>query len=68
MINAWLVNTRSVEWYLYKGVISNRNIIANDCEYITVQYTDSNTEKLMTWKLKGEDFIAFFTTHVAEKF
>jgi hypothetical protein len=32
--------------YLYKGVISNRNIIANDGQNITFQYTDSNTKKL----------------------
>ena len=53
--------------YLYKGVISNRNIIANDGENITFQYTDSHTKKVMTRKLKGEDFIALVLQHTLPK-
>ena len=53
--------------YLYKGVISNHNIIANDGSNITFQYTDSNTKKLMTRKLKGEDFIALVLQHTLPK-
>jgi len=53
--------------YLYKGVISNRNIIANDGKNITFQYTDSNTKKVMTRKLKGEDFIALVLQHTLPK-
>jgi hypothetical protein len=48
-------------------VISNHNIIANDGENITFQYTDSNTKKLMTRKLKGEDFIALVLQHTLPK-
>jgi hypothetical protein len=53
--------------YLYKGVISNNNIIANDGENITFQYTDSNTKKTMTRKLKDEDFIALVLQHTLPK-
>lgn len=53
--------------YLYKGVISNRNIIKNDGKNITFQYTDSQTKKIMTRKLKGEDFIALVLQHTLPK-
>lgn len=53
--------------YLYKGVISNHNIIANDGTNITFRYTVSNTKKLKTRKLKGEDFIALVLQHTLPK-
>lgn len=53
--------------YLYKGVISNQNIIANDDKNITFQYTDNNTKKIMTRKLKGEYFITLVLQHTLPK-
>ena len=53
--------------YLYRGVISNRNIIADDGTYVTFQYKDSETGKLKTRRLRGEDFIALVLQHTLPK-
>jgi hypothetical protein len=44
--------------YLYRGVVSNKNILTDDGTFVTFQYKDSRTEKTMTRKMRGEDFIA----------
>ncbi|MCP5011502.1 MAG: transposase, partial [Aestuariibacter sp.] len=53
--------------YLYRGVISNQNIIADDGSYVTFQYKDSDTGKLKTRRLRGEDFIALVLQHTLPK-
>jgi len=53
--------------YLYRGVISNRNLIHDDGQHITFRYCDSQTN---TWKertLPGEDFMALLLQHVLPK-
>ena len=49
--------------YLYRGVISNRNIISDDGRYVTFQYKDSKTGTMETRRLRGEDFIALVLQH-----
>ena len=53
--------------YLYRGVISNKNIIADDGRYVTFQYQDSKTDTLKTHRLRGEDFIALVLQHTLPK-
>ena len=53
--------------YLYRGVISNKNIISDDGTFVTFQYTDSNTKKIKTRRLKGEDFIHLILQHTLPK-
>ena len=53
--------------YLYRGVISNQNIIADDGTYVTFQYKDSDSGKLKTHRLLGEDFIALVLQHTLPK-
>jgi len=42
---------------LYRGVISEKNIISDDGTYVTFQYKDSNTHKINTRREKGETFL-----------
>ncbi len=53
--------------YLYRGVISNQNIIADDGTYVTFQYRDSETKEMKTRRLRGEDFIALVLPHTLPK-
>ena len=53
--------------YLYRGVISNQNILEDDGETVTFQYKDSQTNTLKTRRLRGEDFIALVLQHVLPK-
>ncbi len=53
--------------YLYRGVISERNIIANHNGTVTFQYTDSQTGNRQTRSLKGEDFLWLVLQHVLPK-
>lgn len=53
--------------YLYRGVISNRNMLSDDGDWVTFQYTDSETGKLQTRRLRGEDFIALVLQHTLPK-
>lgn len=52
--------------YLYRGVISNKNIIADDGHYITFRYQD-NKGKTQKRRLRGEDFIALILQHTLPK-
>lgn len=52
--------------YLYRGVISNRNIIADDGHYITFRYQDNNG-KTKTRRLRGEAFMALVLQHTLPK-
>ena len=53
--------------YLYRGVISEKNIILNQNGQITFQYTESKTGKTRNRTLKGEDFLFLILQHVLPK-
>ena len=50
--------------YLYRGVISQKNITGNHNGKITFRYKDSQTQQTATRTLAGEDFIWKLLTHV----
>lgn len=49
--------------YLYRGVISNRNILSDDGTFVTFQYTESRTGTVKTRRVRGEDFIKLVIQH-----
>ena len=53
--------------YLYRGVISNKNIISDNGTHVTFQYKDSKTGTMKTRRLRGEDFIALVLQHTLPK-
>ena len=53
--------------YLYRGVISNNNIIKDDGVYITFRYQESKTGMIKTRKEKGEVFLWLVLQHVLPK-
>jgi len=53
--------------YLYRGVVSNDNIVKDDGENITFRYTDSNTKTPKTRTLSGIEFIRLLLQHVLPK-
>jgi hypothetical protein len=53
--------------YLYRGVISEKNIIANNNGLVTFQYTESKTGKTQFRTLTGEDFLNLIFKHVLPK-
>jgi len=53
--------------YLYRGVISENNIIANHNGKVTFKYIDSNTGQSRYRTLKGEDFLWLVLKHVLPK-
>jgi hypothetical protein len=53
--------------YLYRGVLSNTNLIADDGENITFRYVDSETKTVQHRTLPGEDFMALLLQHVLPK-
>ena len=53
--------------YLYRGVLSNQNILEDDGTYITFRYQESQSKQWRTRRLKGEDFIALLLQHVLPK-
>ena len=50
--------------YLYRGVISEKNIILNQNGQITFRYIESKTGKTQYRTLKGEDFLFLILQHV----
>jgi ribosomal protein L37AE/L43A len=50
--------------YLYRGVISEKNIVADQNGQVTFRYTDSQTGKLRYRTLAGEDFLQLLLRHV----
>ena len=50
--------------YLYRGVISENNIVANQNGKVTFKYIDSNTGQTRYRTLKGEDFLWLVLQHV----
>ena len=53
--------------YLYRGVISEKNIISNCNGMVTFKYTESKTGKTQFRSLKGEDFLKLLMQHVLPK-
>lgn len=53
--------------YLYRGVISNHNIIDDDDTFVTFQYKDSSSGKIKTRRERGEDFMALVLQHTLPK-
>jgi hypothetical protein len=53
--------------YLYRGVISQSNIIHDDGDNVTFRYQDGKTKRLQTRTLPGEEFIALLLQHVLPK-
>lgn len=53
--------------YLYRGVISNRNLLDDDGDNITFRYKESKSGTWKTRALPGEDFMALILQHVLPK-
>jgi len=53
--------------YLYRGVISEKNIVSNQNGQVTFRYVDSHTGKTQFRTLKGEDFLRLVVQHVLPK-
>jgi hypothetical protein len=53
--------------YLYRGVISERNIVSNHNGNITFEYVESATGKTCCRTVKGEDFLWLVLQHVLPK-
>ena len=50
--------------YLYRGVMNEKNLIADDGTYITFRYQDSQSGSYKTRKMKGEAFLWQLFQHV----
>jgi hypothetical protein len=50
--------------YLYRGVISENNIVSNENGFITFKYIESKTGDTKYRRLKGEDFLQLIVQHV----
>jgi hypothetical protein len=53
--------------YLYRGVISNRQIIGDDGTYVTFRYRDSKSGEYRTRRERGELFLYLVLLHVLPK-
>lgn len=53
--------------YLYRGVISEKNIISNQNGRVTFKYIESKTGNTRYRTLKGEDFLHLIMQHVLPK-
>ncbi len=53
--------------YLYRGVISNKNIIEDSGTEVTFRYRESHTNAWKARTLLGEDFIKLLLQHVLPK-
>jgi len=53
--------------YLYRGVISEKNIISNQNGQVTFKYIESKTGDTRYRTLKGEDFLRLIMQHVLPK-
>jgi len=53
--------------YLYRGVISEKNIISNQNGQVTFKYIESRTGNTRYRTLKGEDFLHLIMQHVLPK-
>lgn len=53
--------------YLYRGVISEKNIISSRDGFVTFRYTENKTGKTRSRTLMGEDFLKLVLQHVLPK-
>ena len=53
--------------YLYRGVISEKNIVSNENGLVTFKYVESKTGKIRYRTLKGEAFLHLIMHHVLPK-
>jgi integrase len=53
--------------YLYRGLLSNKQIINDSGTHVTFTYRESNTNTQLTRTLKGEDLIRLLLIHVLPK-
>jgi hypothetical protein len=53
--------------YLYRGVISENNIVSDDGTYVTFWYQDSQTKTDKTRTVRGEVFLWLVFQHVLPK-
>ena len=53
--------------YLYRGVISEKNIVSNQNGRVTFRYTESSSGKTRYRTLNGEDFLFLVIQHVLPK-
>jgi len=53
--------------YLYRGVVSERNIVSNQHGQVTFKYIESQTKKTRYRTLSGEDFLLLVMQHVLPK-
>jgi len=53
--------------YLYRGVISEKNILSNRNGMVTFRYTNSDTGKTETRELTGEAFLYLILQHVLSR-
>jgi hypothetical protein len=53
--------------YLYRGVISEKNIVSNQNGRVTFKYIESKTGNTRYRTLKGEDFLHLIMQHVLPK-
>ena len=53
--------------YLYRGVISEKNIISDHNGMVTFKYTESKTQKTRFRTIRGEDFLNLLMQHVLPK-
>jgi hypothetical protein len=58
---------RYLSRYLYRGVISENNVVSNQNGKVTFKYFDSRTGKANYRMLKGEDFLWLVLQHVLPK-
>ena len=75
--NQWVVDCRHVgkglpalkylSRYLYRGVISDKNILSDDGDQVTFGYVDSKTNTYKTRTVKGETFLWLVYQHVLPK-
>jgi hypothetical protein len=53
--------------YLYRGVMSEKNLIADDGTTVTFRYRDSQSGVTQTRRVKGEEFLWLLFQHVLPK-
>ena len=53
--------------YLYRGVISENNIVSNQDGQVTFKYIESRTKKTRFRTLEGEDFLRLILQHALPK-
>jgi hypothetical protein len=66
-VGAGITAVKYLSRYLYRGVISESNIVSNQNGYVTFKYTESKTGQIQYRSLNGEDFLYLIVRHVLPK-